>query len=303
VLAPFILGIVLILMLIMYEVRFGQDGLFHYALFLRGRNFPIALSCIFVEGLVFFASNNYFAFEVTTLYETVVIIVGVRYSLFAITFGISTYVTGYYCSRTKTVRLPAVLSFTLLLAFCITMATATTGSNKAVWGYPIILGAGLGICLNIIMTAAQFGTPPELIAAASGLMIGVRSLGGSVGLAIYNAVFVYTLSDNLASKVPAALLPLGLSPSSISLFIMTVMSGQMDALNTISGISDSVIQAGVNAANEAFCVAFRNVWMTASCFTFVALIAALSLQDPKAEFNLHIDAPLEPVRSSSTDKA
>ena len=302
VLATFVLGIILTLMLIVYEVRFKHDGIFHHDLFQQSRNFGIALGCIFVEGLVFFTCNNYFPFEVSTLYETDVLIVGLRYSLFAITFGISTCVTGFYCSRTKSVRLPAVFAFTLFLAFCIAMATATVGSNRAVVGYPVIFGAGLGICLNILMTAAQFGTPPELIATASGLMIGVRSLGGSVGLAIYNAIFTHTLSANLASKVPGAVLPLGLPPSSLGLFISAMTSGQTDALNKIPGVSASIIQAGGNAVKEAFCVAFRNVWITAGCFTFVALIAALFLQDPTADFNMQIDAPLEPVESSSINK-
>ena len=301
ILAPFIIGILLILMLIVYELRFKKDGIFHHALFQRGRNFGIALGCVFVEGLVFFTCNNYFAFEVSTLYETDVLIVGVRYSLCFIAFGISTCITGYYCSRTKSVQLPATFAFILFLTFCITMATATVGSNKDVWGYPILFGTGLGICLNTLMTTAQLGTPPELIATASGLMISVRSLGGSVGLAIYNAIFTHALSTNLASKVPAVVLPLGLPPSSIGLFIGDMTSGQSDALNNIPGITGPIIQAGGNAVLEAFSVAFRYVWITAGCFTFIALIAVFFIQDPRAEFNRHIDAPIEPV-SDSTPK-
>lgn len=64
------------------------------------------------------------------------------------------------------------------------MATATPGSSNAVWGYPVLLGIGLGACLIALLTVAQLSTPPELISTASGLMIGVRSLGGSIGLAI-----------------------------------------------------------------------------------------------------------------------
>lgn len=299
ILATFILGLILVLMLIVYESHFKKDGIFHHALFQRGRNFGVALGCVFAEGLVFFTCNNYFAFEVSTLYETDILIVGVRYSLCFIAFAISTCITGVYCSRMKSVRVPAVFAFTLFLAYCITMATATVNSSKAVWGYPILFGTGLGICLNALMTTAQLGTPPELIATASGLMISVRSLGGSVGLALYNAIFTHTLSTNLASKVPAAVLPLGLPPSSIGLFIIDMTSGQQDALSNIPGISGRIIQAGSDAVLDSFSVAFRYVWVTAGCFTFIALMAAFFIQDPKAEFNGHIDAPFEPERSLS----
>lgn len=293
VLAPFILGLALIAGLISYETRFRKDGMFHHALFKGGRNFALALGCVFVEGLVFFSCNNYFAFEVGTLYEHDTLMVSVRYSICFIAFGLSTSVTAVYCSRTKSVRLPAAFAFAMFLAYSIAMATATPGSSTAVWGYPILFGTGLGICLNALVTTAQLCTPPELIATASGLMISVRSLGGSIALAIFNAIFTHTLSENLASKVPAAVLPLGLPPSSIPSFIGNMTAGKTDTLAQIPGISGPIIQAGGHAVLEAFAVAFRYVWVLAGCFSFVALIAALFLQDPKTEFNVKIDAPAE----------
>jgi len=48
----------------------------------------------------------------------------------------------------------------------------------------VLLGTALGLSLVSLITAAQLSTPPELIAITSGLVIGIRSLGGSVGLAI-----------------------------------------------------------------------------------------------------------------------
>jgi len=97
----------------------------------------------------------------------------------------------------------------------------------------------------------------------------------------------------LASKVPAAVLPLGLPPSSIPSFIGNMTAGKTDTLAQIPGISVPIIQAGGHAVLEAFAVAFRYVWVLAGCFSFVALIAALFLQDPKTEFNVKIDAPAE----------
>lgn len=64
------------------------------------------------------------------------------------------------------------------------MASSTKDSSKAVWGYPVLLGWGLGMCLILLVTVAQLSTPPELIATASGLIISVRSLGGTVGIAV-----------------------------------------------------------------------------------------------------------------------
>lgn len=64
------------------------------------------------------------------------------------------------------------------------MASAGTGSSTAVWVYPMIIGLGIGFSLTCLVTIAQLSTPPKLIAITSGLLIAIRSFGGSIGLAI-----------------------------------------------------------------------------------------------------------------------
>ena len=68
------------------------------------------------------------------------------------------------------------------------MLSANLGSSHAVWGYALILGFGLGGCLTVVVTAAQFSAPPALITLSSGALICFRSLGASVGIPTYNAI-------------------------------------------------------------------------------------------------------------------
>jgi MFS family permease len=184
ILATFIIGVALIVAFAVYETKFKRDGMFHHDLFANNWNFVIALVCVFVEGLAFLAANNYFAFEISVLYETDPLRTAVRYSIAFILYTISTILTGAFCSNSKKVRIPTIVAFGFMIAFFICMATATPGSSNAVWGYPVLLGIGLGMCLCTLVTVAQLSTPPEMIAITSGLMICMRSLGGTVGLAI-----------------------------------------------------------------------------------------------------------------------
>jgi len=64
------------------------------------------------------------------------------------------------------------------------MATVGLGSAKAVWGYPVLLGIGLGWSLTYLVTAAQLSAPPQMIAVTSGILLAIRSFGGSTALAI-----------------------------------------------------------------------------------------------------------------------
>jgi hypothetical protein len=68
-----------------------------------------------------------------------------------------------YTYKFKRVRLPSVLAFIFFVAFEACMASTQLGSRYAVWGYPVLLGCGLGLSLTAIVTAAQLATPPDLM--------------------------------------------------------------------------------------------------------------------------------------------
>ncbi|KAF6813564.1 PEP5 protein [Colletotrichum sojae] len=290
--APFVVGCVLCVSLAVYEVRFKKDGMFHHGLFRNGRNFPIALVCVFVEGLVFFAANNYFAFQVGVLYETDSLRTGLRYGVTMIVYGVAAVLAGLWCSTTRNVRWPTVVAFVSMIVFFVCMATTTPATSNPVWGYPVFLGIGLGICLCTLVTIAQLSTPPELIAITSGLMIGVRSLGGSIGLAVYNAIFSDQLS-RMGDNIAAAVLPLGLPPASLPQFIGLLVAHDNAALAQVEGVDLDIIQAGAGALLETYSLGFRFVWVAAGSITVAAAIGAFFLVELEDEFNMHIDAPAE----------
>ena len=93
-------------------------------------------------------------------------------------------ITGLYCTIAKKVRWVTVISFLIFVAFFACMATTDTSTNNNTWGYPVLLGFGLGMTLITLVTVAQLSTPPELLSIASGLMLSVRSLGGCIGIAV-----------------------------------------------------------------------------------------------------------------------
>lgn len=158
------------------------------------------------------------------------------------------------------------------------MATTGPGSNAEAWGYVVILGFSLGICVGTLTSVAQFATPPELIALATGLFIATRNLGDAIAVAIYDAIFTHTLSHNIARKVPEAVLPLGLPLSVLEAFVADLLAGKRIALSKIPGITGGIIAAGGHAVREAYSVAFRYVWIAATCFSAVGVVCKLSLQ-------------------------
>ncbi|KAF9776784.1 hypothetical protein IL306_004980 [Fusarium sp. DS 682] len=295
VLATFLIGIFLGLALVGYETWIKNNGMFHHRLF-HDRNFALALGCIFAEGMAFHCGNNYFAFEVSVLFETDSLVIGGQYSMAFLALGISAIVSGIWCSMHKALRFPIILSFGFKILFMILMATVSKSTPQVLlWIYPIFLGLGLGVCMPALITVAHFATPRELVAITSGLMISIRSLGGSIGLAVFNAIFSHGLSSNLGPKIAHAVLPLGFPEKELPLLIPALANNDKVALKKIHGISTDIIEAGVGGLLEAYRVSFRGVWLTTASLCLVASIAGFFLRDPTDKFTSQIDAPITPV--------
>ncbi|KAK5318691.1 hypothetical protein LTR93_008086 [Exophiala xenobiotica] len=293
ILAPFLLGVALLAAFGLYEWRVKKDGMVHHGLF-RDRNFPLSLVTIFVEGIVFFSLNSYYTFQVSIFEQADLLVAGLHFMILFLTTSAVAFVTAPLSKHYKVVRYPTFFGFLCLLLFNIILATVTPRSNgKGFWAYPIVAGAGMGVILPLIIVAGQLSTTPTLLSVGTGLLISIRALGASVGLAINTAIFNSTLSKNIPKKIAAAALPLGLPPSSLGLLIQALLSGKSSAIMKVPGVTLEIAAAAGAGLVEAYGKGFQNVWIAAACFSVVAAIAAFFFFDPKKEFNNHIDAPAE----------
>ncbi|EXJ66191.1 uncharacterized protein A1O5_10807 [Cladophialophora psammophila CBS 110553] len=294
-LAPFLTGVGILAALVLYEVKFKKDGLFHHGLF-QHRNFPIAVTAVAIEGLVFVAASNYYPFEMATVlagrissFRVAVCFAVAFVALFAIA-----NVVGAYIHRTKTVRGPAMASFVGFIIFGAASASIKSSTPEAhFWGFVIFYGIGLGTCLITLLTTAQLATPPELISITSGLMASMRSFGGAVGVAIQLAIFNSGLNSNLVPQVTAAVEPLGLSATSIGPLIAALDTENRTLIQAVPGVNQEIIEAAEAARTDAFVLGFRDVWISVAAFAAFGIFICYFVENPKTEFNSKIDAPLE----------
>lgn len=87
-----------------------------------------------------------------------------------------------------------------------------------------------------------------------------------------NSIFNDQLSKYLGPKVAAAALPQGLPIESLGPLIAAIAANDIAALKNIPGVTPSIIQSSVKALQEAFLVSFRYVWVSAGCFTVIAIV-------------------------------
>jgi len=279
VLAPLVIGGALLIGLAVYSWKFKKDGLFHHALF-QDRNYIISLLALFIEGLSYMAAGLYFpaALSVVRAGKMSAYRQALCYMVGFCSFGFFSFATGYYIYKAKTVRFTGILTFVAMLLFFMVMASVTATTPEAnFWGYINFFGVGIGLAFVTFVTSAQFATPPELIAVATGLLISVRSLGGSIGVAIFGAISASGYSNSVFSKVSAAVEPVGLTESAVAQLISALTAGDENMLKSISGVTPDVIAAAGMAMTEARVVGFRGVFICGGVFSVIGIVGEMQL--------------------------
>jgi MFS family permease/DNA-binding MarR family transcriptional regulator len=69
-------------------------------------------------------------------------------------------------------------------------------------GDMLVLGLGLGLVIQVLVLAAQNAVDYKLLGVASSGSTLFRQIGGSIGVAIFGAIFANQLASNLATKLP-----------------------------------------------------------------------------------------------------
>ncbi|KAI8951100.1 major facilitator superfamily domain-containing protein [Xylaria longipes] len=291
--APFSISVLLAVLLIL-NGRLKPDGLFHHGLF-QERMFPICLVCIFAEGISFYAVNVYVPYQASTLYDHDFLFPPLRLAIGFVAAIVASVGTGLYCYLTKCVRWATFSALIIFVLFFAGMAGAVRvdDSGSALWGLPVLVGWAFGMVLVTLVTAAQLCVPPALVTISSCLMLAVRALGGTVGFAVYQAVFqsvVSHLDDNIAE----AALAKGLPPAFVSELVDYYrVSRDESTIPGIPGVNSAIAEAAAAAMRNTYQSGFYNVWVTGAAFVSAAAIISIFMYDPSSEFTPHIDAPIE----------
>jgi hypothetical protein len=70
--------------------------------------------------------------------------------------------------------------------------------------YVFVLGAGMGMTMQVMVLSVQNAVPPTQMGAATAAVTFFRSLGGAFGTSLFGAVFVAGLTHWIPSLVPGA---------------------------------------------------------------------------------------------------
>jgi EmrB/QacA subfamily drug resistance transporter len=114
---------------------------------------------------------------------------------------------GRRISKTGTYRVYPILG-TAMIAVAIYLFS-TLHVTTPYWQtglYMAVMGTGIGLTLQVLVISAQNCVPYSDLGASTSLVTFSRSVGGSVGVAVFGSIFNHQLAANIVKHVPAGAL-------------------------------------------------------------------------------------------------
>jgi Na+/melibiose symporter-like transporter len=263
-----VVGLALIGLFLWWEVR-TPEPILPLRLF-RDRTFALTSGAGFVVGLAMFGGIIFLP-----LFLQIVVGASATNSgllllpMMAGIIGMSV-TSGRLISRTGRYKIYPVVG-TLLASLALfllsTMGVGTTLPIASV--YMLILGAGLGLVMQVLVLAVQNSVEPRDLGVATSASTFFRSLGGSFGTALFGAIFTSQVAANIARNLPGA--DLGGTD-------LTSSPGVIAQLP--EGVRAGVIQAFADSTSTVF--------LAAVPFAIVAFVVVLLLPELPLRSSSHV---------------
>ncbi|KAK1758484.1 fungal trichothecene efflux pump [Echria macrotheca] len=281
VLAPLIVGAVLILCFIAWEIWGTAYPMIPKRVGKAPRTLLLTMVITFISGANFFAVIMIWPSQAYNVYGHDPIGVGIRGLPFA--FGtlagciVSLVLLSVLRGNIKWILFGASI---LMTAGCGGMAAARVDNINTVYGLLFLAGLGVG---GIVVPASMVTTyicPQDLIATITSLTITIRIIGGAVGYAVYYNVFANKLVPQLTKLVGGACVQAGITDEKmIGTIIKLTASSLTEKIRTLPGVDDAAWLKIVAAGQQAFANAYPWVYFCSLAFGCVAVIASSFLGD------------------------
>ncbi len=175
-----------------------------------------------------------------------------------------------------------------------TMNVNTTEGSAIL--YMVITGLGLGITMPLYLLAVQNAVPYRVLGTATASTAFLRSLGGSVGLAVFGSVMNNQFATTLIAKLPTEVLngapsaQLNSLMSNPQALVSTDAQAQLQGLvANIGDPSGTLLDRVMQALREALSSSITQVFLFAFIAIVVAFIINLFLKEIPLRQHYHIE--------------
>ncbi|KAJ4984534.1 trichothecene efflux pump [Stagonosporopsis vannaccii] len=295
VLAPLILGAVLIVAFVLWEAKWAKHPMFPKRLRQEPRILGLTLVITFISGANFFSILMFWPTQAFNVYGHDPIGVGIRGIPvgFSILAGACIVLWLLSVLRGHNKEL-LIASSILMTAGCGSLAVGRIDNLNQLWGLLILAGLGIG---GIVVPASIISTiicPDDLIATVAALTLAIRVIGGSIGYCVYYNVFISKFVPQATHYIGGVMVTkLNItSPKVIEEAIVITGASLLPLLEELPGIKGvpGAYEAVVLAGQLAYAEAYKYVYYVSIAFGAISILAACFLGDISKYMDDHIAA-------------
>ncbi|MCH7835651.1 MAG: MFS transporter [Chloroflexi bacterium] len=185
-----------------YAEARAEEPLLPIGLF-RSRIFLVSAVVTFITGIAMFGALSYIPLFVQGVIGSSATNSGLVTMPMMIAFAISSAITGQIMSRFGRYRILGVVGLAVMTAgmFLLSQMDANATNFIAIRNM-VVMGIGLGMSLPLFMLAVQNEVPHRVMGIATSTMQFLRSVGGTMGVAIMGSLINSTLAAELVANTP-----------------------------------------------------------------------------------------------------
>jgi EmrB/QacA subfamily drug resistance transporter len=257
----------------------------------RGRTFVVASAIGFVTGFALFGALTYIPLYLQVVRGDDPTTSGLRLIPLMVGLLVTSVLGGMLVTRTGHYRaLPIIGTAMATVALYLLSRLTETTSMLILSADVLLLGAGLGFVVQILVIAVQNSIEYRDLGAGTSAATFFRSIGASFGVAIIGSVFNSQLRDNLSRLLPAGPLPPGFNP--------TQVNGGSALASLPADIRDGYLRSYLESLQTVF---FISVPVAAVAFILALLLPQVALKTTAAATDPGESLGMPTARSSAEE--
>jgi EmrB/QacA subfamily drug resistance transporter len=196
----YVVGLIGLVAFLYAEYRYGDEALLPLRLF-RGRTFSVSVSTSFLIGMAMFGALLLMPLYLQVVKGATPTKAGLEVLPLVVGMMVGSVIAGQSISRTGRYKIfPIVGGFLIIAAMLLFARLTADASFVAIMAPMVLMGLGLGGSMQPMVTAAQNAASPREIGVATSSVTFFRSMGGTIGAAIFLSI----LFDRLPGKIQSA---------------------------------------------------------------------------------------------------
>jgi hypothetical protein len=278
-----IIGILMVVAFVIWEWKVATLPMIPRKLFSGHRIVGMSFLVAYVAGMYFYAILSFVPVIYLDVYRPDPVQAGLKGVIISLGVTAGAVLPNMMLSVWKNHNREIMLSLAVLsTAFGTALVTCTPENPVQTIALGTVAGFGIGGVVASSVTTAVIGSPDDLIATCIALSLSVRTVGGSVGTAIYSNIFDTKLTHNLPKYVASYAIAAGLPTSSVKAFVEIFLEAPQNlttstATTRVPGLTAAIIQEATIGARWAYAESLKYVWYTGLPFGILACVACLFL--------------------------